>query len=226
MQALGIVLPEGLPVAGDLRFPVMAGDEARHRPVVERRETHVGGEFARFRIKVQKQEAIPLAAGDALQAMGGAVEVGRRHGMAGGHQRAVGGGKGKGVIGAADQLAERLLRGAAEFRPAVRAAVVEGGNAAVGAAGHDDGGGTYLDPAHAPGREVGKPPGHHPLPGKHRFHFALEPAGIDVGLAREPLRAAVEARRKRVAFQSHSGLPGSFSCHTADRTSAACHLTD
>jgi hypothetical protein len=126
VQAFRVILPEALPVAGNLGLPSVPGDKPVHRPVIQRFQRHIRPDRPRLTAKVQEQKPVPHPRRHKHQPMRGAVEIIGRHGMAGCHQPPVVRRKGKGVIGTADQLAQRLHGLPAQLRPPVRAHVVPG----------------------------------------------------------------------------------------------------
>ena len=203
----------------------MTRNKTGHRPVVERAQADVGIEIARRGVEIEEQKTVPLAARHALQPMRGPVEVIRGNGMTGCNQRTVRSRECESMIGATNELAERLALGAAEFSPTVRAGVVERGNRPVDGARNDHGRRAHLHPLHLARGEISHPAHHHPLPRKHRRHLAREPGGILIGLTREAFRAARKAWRKRVALESHYILPGMLQLSSIGRTKTGCHLT-
>ena len=203
VQAFRVILPEPFPVAlQDHRMPV-ASDKPLHRPVVQRLQRHIGPQGPWFRRGVQEHEPGPEPHLHGPQPMRGAVEIRGGAGVGGADKVAILGRKGEGVIGAADQLAQRLLV-RTQFRAPVRAGVMPGPDGAPGVARQDHRGVAQKKGPHRSRRQIAQPPRADPLAPEHRPHLVREPARVQISGAGQARGAMVQPGREGVG---HHTLP-------------------
>src|SRR5208337_2706023 len=138
VQALGVVLDDQLPVAGDVVNDPLAQAELLHAPGTElvRQDAELFGQRPGRFAEVQEDVAVPQFDGDGRERVVFHAEVWHIMHLEGGHELA-GEVVGPGMVGAADQAVKGALGGLAEPGTAVAANVVKRVDCSVVATGDD-----------------------------------------------------------------------------------------
>ena len=191
MQAFIVIFPKQLPVASQLRFQPVAGDQTCHRPGVQNLQPGVGRKGRRIFGDAQIEKAVPNLCRYGIKPVVGLAETFCRGAKGGADQPAVQP-VGPLVIGTGDQPPAYRAVGSAKLGPAMAAGVVKGPHLILRVAKQHDSIPGGVDPAQVHRWQVAQPPGTDPVSGPNGPLLAAEPIRREISLAWQGGRAMIQ----------------------------------